>query len=226
MARIKFGMMMTDARGKLGGHVFSKNRGGAYIRTKVTPANPRTQDQQANRSLLGALSQGWSALSDAQRASWNGAVSSWISTNIFGDTVTPSGKSLYVKLNKNILSIGGTALLVAPEKVEMAILGFDDASIKKTLQEIKLDIAGVVTGFVAVVSATAPLSQGTSNVKGKFRRIYFDAADAVDADLLFGAYVSKFGIPALGANIHFEVKLIAANGQMSVPETIKATIVA
>ena len=42
MAKIKFGMMMTDASGKLGGQVFSKNRGGSYVRTKVTPTNPQT----------------------------------------------------------------------------------------------------------------------------------------------------------------------------------------
>ena len=36
MAKIKFGAMMVDASGKLGGQVFAKNRGGAYIRTKTS----------------------------------------------------------------------------------------------------------------------------------------------------------------------------------------------
>lgn len=37
MAKIKFGMMMTDASGKLGGQVFSKNRG--FVRSYKSNAN-------------------------------------------------------------------------------------------------------------------------------------------------------------------------------------------
>jgi hypothetical protein len=55
MAKIKFGMMMTDARGKLGGHVFSKNRSGAYVRTKVTPVNGQTTAQTGVRAIFGAI---------------------------------------------------------------------------------------------------------------------------------------------------------------------------
>lgn len=53
--KIKWGMMMTDGRGKLGGQVASKNRAGAYVRTKVTPVNPRTTQQQAIRTLFGSI---------------------------------------------------------------------------------------------------------------------------------------------------------------------------
>lgn len=53
MAKIKFGMMMTDARGKLGGQVFSKNRSGSYVRTKVTPVNPQTTTQQNSHCVTG-----------------------------------------------------------------------------------------------------------------------------------------------------------------------------
>ena len=38
--KIKFGSEVVDGRGKIGGHVYSKNKGGAYKRTKVTPSNP------------------------------------------------------------------------------------------------------------------------------------------------------------------------------------------
>src|SRR5690606_26146133 len=99
MAKIKFGMMMTDARGKLGGQVFSKNRGGSYIRTKVTPSNPRSSFQQAIRTLLSGFSQAWSSLTANQRSAWNGAVSNWSKTDIFGDIKNPTGKNLFVRLN-------------------------------------------------------------------------------------------------------------------------------
>ena len=52
MAKIKFGMMMTDASGKLGGQVFSKNRGGSYVRTKSTPVNRQSSAQMNVRGIF------------------------------------------------------------------------------------------------------------------------------------------------------------------------------
>src|SRR3546814_3353017 len=52
ISKVKFGALMTDARGKLGGHVFSKNRAGSYLRTKVTPVNQQTSYQTSVRALF------------------------------------------------------------------------------------------------------------------------------------------------------------------------------
>jgi len=99
MAKVKFTAFMADARGKLNGTVFSKNRGGSYVRTKVTPSNPQTSFQSAVRQRLSSLSASFRALSASQILAWNNAVGDFLSTNIFGDTVTPSGLQLFVKLN-------------------------------------------------------------------------------------------------------------------------------
>ena len=64
--KIKWGAMVVDGSGKLGGHVASKNRGGSYFRTKVTPTNPNSTSQAAVRSRLTALSQAFRALTIAQ----------------------------------------------------------------------------------------------------------------------------------------------------------------
>lgn len=226
MAKIKFGMMMTDARGKLGGQVFSKNRGGAYIRTKVTPSNPRTADQQANRTLLGSLSQGWSALTAEQRLSWNSAVSAWAKTNIFGDIHNPSGKNLYVQLNKNIIAIGGAAINTAPEKVEMGIIGLESVVVTVGIGAIDITASGTASGFVLQCSATPPLTQGTTNAKNKFRVFYTVPFDDLNSNDAWDAYIAKFGTLTAGANVQFSFKLVADNGQQSVPESTKGIVVA
>jgi hypothetical protein len=222
--KVKFGAIVTDGRGKIGGHVMSKNRGGAYMRTKVTPSNPRTATQQANRALLGSLSASWSSLTDAFRASWNGAVNDWVSTNIFGDTIKPTGKNLYVALNKNINAIGGATIDTAPEKVEMPILGLTDVVVDISEGEITLDYNGNVDTIQVVIASTGPLSAGTSFTKGKFRKIYNAFGSNISQSQLYDAYVERFGVPTAGQNISFEVKLVEANGQISVPETAKALV--
>jgi len=65
--KIKWGAIVVDGRNKIGGHVASKNRAGAYLRTKVTPVNPNTGYQAGVRNTLSTLSSGWRALEEAQR---------------------------------------------------------------------------------------------------------------------------------------------------------------
>lgn len=92
--KTKFGAIIVDGRGKIGGHVASKNRGGAYLRTKVTPANAQTSAQNQVRNLFTSLTQGWRGLTQAQRDAWNAAVLDYSRTDIFGDIRNPSGINL------------------------------------------------------------------------------------------------------------------------------------
>lgn len=225
MAKIKFGMMMTDARGKLGGQVFSKNRSGAFVRTKVTPTNPRTLAQMLSRSILASVSSAWAELTIAQRASFNGAVEDWQKTDIFGDLKKPSGKNLHSGLSKNRLQIGQSALLTAPSKVEIPFLGITAVEVSLADVDVVIDGAVIPVGFVAQVSSTGALSAGTSYTDGKYRVIGYQSAGAYDSAQIYADYLAKFGTPAVGQNVYFQVKLIAvASGQAGVPERVKAVI--
>lgn len=97
--KIKFGSFITEGRGKIGGHVASRNRAGAYLRTKVSPINRNTLAQQLVRAVFASISRAWSSLSQAQRDAWNAAVTNWKQTDIFGDVKTLSGFNLHQKLN-------------------------------------------------------------------------------------------------------------------------------
>lgn len=215
---------MTDARGKLGGQVFSKNRSGAYIRTKVTPVNPRTASQQKNRATLGQLSQAWSGLTDPERASWNGAVDSWAKSNIFGDSSKPTGKALFVGLNKNLIATQQDQLTICPDRTETPINDFTTAHIGIATTVIQVSGEMLGSSGSLIVSATPPLSAGTSFLKGKFRDLVGGEISIMTGVGLWGAYVAKFGVPAVGQNIHFSVKTVSASGQVSVPRIVKATI--
>lgn len=224
MAKVKFGMMMVDASGKLGGQVFSKNRSGSYVRTKVTPSNPQSFAQQEIRAILGAISASWSGLTALQRASWNGAVDAWKKTDIFGDLKNPTGKNLFTALNINLENSGQAQILVAPDKVEVEYMGVLSAVFVLADTELGFTVTNVPTTGECIVSATPPLSQGTSFYKGKYRQIAVTEASGITSIDLFNQYVAKFGTPAVGANISFQFKIIYPNGQASVPETIKAVV--
>lgn len=224
MAKVKFGMMMTDASGKLGGQVFSKNRSGSYVRTKVTPSNPQSVAQQAIRSILSTVSSGWSDLTQAQRNSFNNAVEDWKKTDIFGDLKKPTGKNLYSALNINLLNTNQATILIAPAKTEIPFLNVTDVLGTVSTTSLVIEPTGDATGLVVIVSATPMLSAGTGFYKGKFREIALvDGADITGYDV-WDQYVARFGTPVAGANIAFSFKLVAPNGQAGVVEVVKAVI--
>lgn len=224
--KIKFGSIVTDGSGKIGGHVVAKNRSGHYLRTKVTPSNPRTSAQSETRAILGTLSSAWSALTPEERATWNGAVNNWSSTNIFGDIKNPTGKNLFVGLNKNLLESGQTAINTAPDKQEIPYLGVSVVEGDASSNQMTAVASNTATGFFINVYATAPQTQGTGFFKGKYRKIAtISGADINTADF-GGDYVTKFGDFLEGANIAFEFKVVGTNGQVGTPENAKANIVA
>jgi hypothetical protein len=225
MAKIKFGMMMTDARGKLGGQVFSKNRSCAYVRTKVTPVNPQTSFQSSVRALFGSISQQWSGLSQATRDAWDGAVNDWQTTNIFGDLVNPTGKALFQRLNNQAQVVGLAAVTTPPAKLVMPDDIVTAASFDVTIPEIDLTGVNAEATTRVALYATAPLSQGTKFVKNRLRLIYAAAGNAFSGSATGDAYIAKFGIPLAGANVYVGVKYVLANGQASPLQIVKAEVV-
>lgn len=102
MARIVGGSMIGELSGKMGGMVFSRNRGGQYIRAYAIPVNPNTLAQVEARTFFGMASANYHSLASATKTLWQN-----FATNIFNPKMgikgVPSGFNSYVAL-KNVLS--------------------------------------------------------------------------------------------------------------------------
>lgn len=225
--KVKWGALMVDGRGKIGGQVASKNRSGSYMRNKVTPSNPNTLAQVAVRNMLSTASSAWSGLTPAQRAGWDGAVKDWSTTNIFGDGVQPTGKNLFTKLNINLMNIDQSMINDVPVKSGVPEIVINTVVIDISGQTITVDPGLAEVGYWYLISATAEQSAGTSFFKGKFRNILSNANPSLVGSFIWDYYIAKFGVPSVGANIQFEFKLInITTGQAGLPITIKAEVVA
>ena len=209
--KTKFGSIIVDGRGKIGGHVASKNRGGSYIRTKVTPANAQTTFQNGVRNLFTSLSQAWRGLTQAQRDAWNAAVSDFSRTDIFGDIRNPSGINLFQRLNNVLNSIGEATILIPPlpSAVENVVATSLTAAVGVPAMSLVFD--GPVPADTKVkVFATAPISAGKSYVKNEFRQIAVLPSAQTSPKNLLADYVAKFGnTGSIGQKI--TVKIIACN---------------
>ena len=222
--KLKFGAIVTDGRGKIGGHVASNNRAGAYLRTKVTPSNPNTVAQAQARGILASLSQGWGQLTDSQRQGWNGAVKEWGTTDIFGDIKNPSGINLFVKLNSNLVSVGLPQVSDVPAKSEVPTVIAVDAVYRISTDTVNITFDSLLAdGYIALVRATPRLSAGVSFVKSQFRVIGYGNV-AVGNLSLAGAYSTKFGAVSVGANVYVSLQFVSMNGQKTTEQKVKLEV--
>lgn len=211
MALIKYGHIISEARGKLNGTVFSRNTYGSYMRTKVTPANPSTPYQQSVRSALTAASQSWAALDDATRSAWNQSAVLVSRTNIFGDNVPLTGFNLYTKLYCNARSINKTPNS-NPTPVG-TVTGLTALSLtwSGTPKELKVVFAPtpVPADHVLVIRASGPLSVGRTFAGTALRQVAVVAAAVASPYNAQAEYVARFGAPVEGYRVHVEAYLIS-----------------
>lgn len=197
----------VDASGKLGGHVASKNRGGAYWRTKVTPLNPQTTTQTDVRNTFTANSQAWRGLTATEQAAWNSAVSQFQKTDVFGSLKSPSGINLYQRLNTNIVTGGGTVISLPPAPGAAPVL--TAVSVTSTAGTPTVSViyapSPVPASTAYVIEATPMLSPGISFVKNRFRIIHVLAATAATPFNALTAYEAKFGAPVAGQKLFIRV---------------------
>lgn len=114
MAIIRFGPMVADARGSVGGTVFARNSAGAYTRNRTKPIYPGSDSQNARTAQMSQVVQTWQTdLSVAQRDAWSAKAPTNGLTNRIGDRMTGSGFNLYARASL-LLLISQQGLVTAP----------------------------------------------------------------------------------------------------------------
>lgn len=153
MARIKMGALAQDVRGSLNGTVFARNRGGAYVRSKVSPVQPVSEWSSAARAGFSAVAKRWaSVLTDAQRAGWSAFAAVHPFINVFGDSITLSGIAFYQAVNQRVRLCGGSWVDNAPLTFVVGDLG--------SITVVATAVGGVYTAFSVVCENALPYGGG------------------------------------------------------------------
>ena len=212
------GVGITDGRGKFGGSVASKNAAGAFIRTKVNPANPKTTKQTAVRATFSVLAGLWRSLTDAQGVGWSEATPEYRYTDGLGATKNYTGNQLFVKLNAALRALTPGAALIAnaPSPASFPDFLFTEltaiVSAPGVLDEMGLtfDAATVPAGWSLQVYATPALSAGVMRPSDSLFRLVASApVVASSATEIKTQYSAVFGGLTEGAKVY--VKVTAVN---------------
>lgn len=228
MAKLKLSAIVSEMRGKLNGSVFSKNRGGAYLRTKVTPVNPQTIYQGNVRARLTSFSQAWRSLTQAQILAWNSAVSNFVGTDIFGDIKTPSGINLYNRLNLNLAAAGQASISNPPLPVSVGYFSAMDTAASAAIDELIVNFTelGASADQTIIVQATKGVSAGKNFVKSEYRQIDVLVGTTATGVDVGAAYVAKFGSMTPGQKVFVRMVFVDNNTGISGQYTSSQTIVA
>jgi len=141
MASILLGGIIADIRGKLGALVFSRNKGGAYIRNNTVPINPATPLQEVLRSIFTNLVIAWrEVLTPAERDAWAVYGENVTVKNRVGEDITLTGFNHYMRSNTPRIQSGLTRVDAAPATFSLAD---QDATLAFTASEATQDMSVV-----------------------------------------------------------------------------------
>lgn len=203
MAIITPGVAVAAISGSIGGTVFSRNKGGAYIRNRAIPVDPNTTDQQSRRAILASQSQGWADITDADRAAWANWARQNPVTNALGNSILLSGHQAYVRLNSR-LDLVDEAVLTLPPIVN-APLALDTFA-----QSGDIGLGNVEAVYTATplgasvilwVEAAVVNSPGITFVKNLFRFVGISTAAQASPFDNQSLIEAKFGVLIVGQRL-------------------------
>jgi len=218
MAIMRPGPLAGQLSGRVGGIVFSRNRGGDYVRNGPSPINPQTAYQTAVRNALGLASAGWDGLTDAQRVAWVAWAQSNPVQNRIGESIRLQGNAAFVALNSR-LAYEGTAIVATPPSVNapdplLSITGSFDVGAGNF--QLAYTATPLGAGLKLWVLGCLLSSPAVTFVKNKLRHFYTGAAATASPVDLQASFSARFGAPVVGNKVVFVAGVLdGTNGQLS-----------
>lgn len=221
---------LGELRGSSGAATASRNRYGAYIRARVVPVNPNTDNQNDVRDFFAFLAQGWRELTESQRTAWSALAGEVPIVDSLGQTIVLSGNAMYAKVNILRRQVGDSILADAPALDQAPVIltatpTFDDsptASLAYTAS------GGSATNNV-IVRASASRSPGKAFVgRGELKQVGTFAGNAASPANILAGYNAVFGTgwqTQLGMEIVVELQGVSENGLPGATFRTRADIV-
>lgn len=223
------GVAVSQVSGRVGGTIFSRNKGGAYLRNGSKPIIVTSEAAQLIKAVVAGASRGWADLTQVQRDAWATWAGENPVINRLGQSRTLSGHQCFVQLNSRLLYAGFTALTLppvatAPAPAPIVSLSCD---ISDTEAEIVFAPTPLGTGLALQVLAYPAPSEGIKNVKNRLALVYTGAAATASPVDIFAEVTARFGTLQAGQVLHIAARVLdSATGLISTPFYASATFTA
>jgi len=226
MALVKFGALISEARGKEAGLVFSRNSYGGYVKQKVSPVNPQTTYQQGQRALLGGAAQMWSDLDESEKAAWKELGQQMLRVNRFGDQTYFTGFNAFVKVYRNLTLLGSV-----PIRKPVTIQTIPALTVTPDFDTLALNLDftpdPLGTDLHVIIDATPPILGGRRFVKNFYRLVKATVANPTGTINIATEYAARFSaLPAAGDFVGVRCRVVdGLSGWDGPPAVANAIIV-
>lgn len=210
MALFTPGPAVAQVSGRVGGTIFSHNRGGMYMRNGSKPSVVTTPFALAQKAILAAVSQAWGGLSDGDREAWREYAAANPVKNRLGRSASLSGSNWFVALNSRIQRCGGAMIDLPPSGAAPASTLLDTVTIDSSPAAFTVELATdpLPAGICAWLWAARKPSPGVTYIRNRRSCFFVSAAAATGALDVLTDFVDRFGTLQTGDIINLEVQLV------------------
>lgn len=232
MALVQFGGGVLDMRGSIGGQVFSRNRFGNYIRSRITPVNPQSSRQNKIRNVIQSLAQYWSnTLTQAERDEWEVYAAAIVRVNKLGAQIKLTGFNHFIRsnsirsqLDESIIESGPVVLTLPPSDPIF------ECEVDETNQEISVTFDpllawNIIDDGMMTIAMSIPKATGTNFIGGPFRVAGFIAGNTASPPTSPQTFTAPFPV-AEDQVLVCRARISEADGRLSDPFQHGSSVIA
>lgn len=213
--KTKFGSIVVNGTGRLGGHSIGTGSKGSYLSNHSTKKKTVSPAQTANRLRVNKINRHWNSLTIEQKNSFNNAVDLWLDSDMFGDVQQLTGRQLHFKFNMFNLLAGQAQINVAPVKLSMFKANYGELFVRWSNNRVAINTIGSIwIGKKAIIYAS-PIGSNSIELRESSLCFLGVSINAASRFLLDGKYIQRFGLGVPGANIIVGFRIVLSNGQVS-----------
>lgn len=231
-ASVKYGAIVTDLKGKVGGQTFQGGAAGGQLKNSSRPVKAITGQSKLNgssytrvietKSNLATVASAWRGLDDSQRLSWLTGAVNFPFKNKYGNLYTPSGFQLFMSVNTNLLAVGIAYRFDCPtppilHATPEILMAYDTS----TPGALYLNTV-VPADSVVILYACVSQSTGKTITAGRMKAIKILPTASYVANNVGGDYIAVFGTIPEAGNIWFQAVMTdLASGRLCLPATFQ-----
>jgi hypothetical protein len=229
MGKVKFGILPSDVRAKVGNVVYFRNRGGACVRTRVDPRQTLTPARQAIHTAWQTAIAGWfSSITDAKIKAWEGYAQLLRRTDQFGQpkSYDPLRAFLAVNVRRRLLNLP----FLATPPANTFVQGLTSAAVTVSGTPpypvtVTFSPSPLPAGHRIWIFATTSMGIGTRQYKPFLRWIGASPAQQSSPFNATTLYNNRFPPPFSGDAIGFRIHVMnEANGLIDPGIDVRALV--
>lgn len=225
MAVVKYGLIITDIKGKVNGQTLQGGNFSKVLRTNSNAKNSKTTALSNSTNKLVSVTSQWKLQSDADKLLWEAAALTYPFTDKYGNTYYANGFQCFTSYNRNLLTIG-YPITPTPNAVFPSI----DVSPFTFSSTTKANVTIVPTTILAstqfyLIYASQAYSAGRNNNNPIFKLITAIDMNGVAAIKVNTYYNAVFGNFISNSKVIFKIVQINPTYPFQYFPTIISTII-